>query len=102
MKLKYEDYIKLGFERTEMNCDVEFKETGYRGFALEKKIGNAMSICVTSENLNSPKLYVKKAFEETYHIIPIPTEAVTSIVYISSPKDEGRKHPLGGRGSLAC
>lgn len=93
MKLKYEDYINLGFERIEMNCNVEFNRTGYRGFALEKKIGNDTMICVSSGDLNSPKLYVKKAFSETYHIIPIPTEAVTSIVYIVSPKDDSRKTP---------
>lgn len=91
MKLKYEDYIKMGFERIEMNCNVEFNRTGYRGFALEKKINNSMMICVSSGDLNSPKLYVKKAFSETYHIIPIPTEAVTSIVNMLSPTDEAKE-----------
>jgi hypothetical protein len=78
--MKYIDYIRIGFERTEMNCEVEFKETGYRGFALEKKINDSMMLCVSSGSLDAPKLYIKKDNSETYHIIPIPTEAAFDLV----------------------
>jgi hypothetical protein len=35
--MEYQEYIDLGFTRTEMNCELEFRETGYYGFALEKR-----------------------------------------------------------------
>ena len=69
-----------------MNCEVEFNETGYRGFALEKKINDSyMMVCVSSGELDNPKLYIKKGNgvqgnSETYHIIPIPTAAAFDLV----------------------
>ncbi len=29
--MKYKDYIELGFERVDLDCNVEFDETGYSG-----------------------------------------------------------------------
>lgn len=58
--MKYIDYVRMGFERTEMNCEVEFNETGYRGFALELKINDRMMVCVSSGNLDTPKLYISR------------------------------------------
>ena len=77
--MEYQRYIDLGFERTDMNCGVEFKQTGYSGFALEKQVNKNQSVCVSSGELDKPKLYIKKRNSETYHIIPISTEAVIDL-----------------------
>lgn len=77
--MEYQKYIDLGFERTAINCNVEYKKTGYHGFSLEKKINKKQTVCVTSGELDKPKLYVKKRNSETYHIIPISTEAVIDL-----------------------
>ena len=37
------------------------------------------SVCVTSGELDKPKLYIKKLNSETYPIIPISTEAVIDL-----------------------
>ena len=78
--MNYQQYIDLNFLRTEMSCGVEFSRSGYYGFSLEKVIGNGMMICVTSDNLDNPKLYIKKRDADQYHIIPIPAQAVLDIV----------------------
>ena len=77
--MEYQKYIDLGFERTDMSCNVEFKQTGYHGFALEKKVNEKQMVCVTSGELDNPKLYIKKRNSETYHIIPISTETVIDL-----------------------
>ena len=77
--MEYQKYIDLGFTRTEMSCGVEFKQTGYYGFALKKKLNDKIMVCVTSNELDKPKLYIKKRSGETYHIMPISTEAVIDL-----------------------
>lgn len=94
--MKYIDYVRMGFERTEMSCEVEFNETGYRGFALELKINDRMMVCVSSGELDTPKLYIKKGTSETYHIIPIPMTAVFDLV------KQTKNAPNTNIGSLAC
>jgi hypothetical protein len=79
--MKYKEYINLGFKRTDMSCSVEFEETGYHGFALTKKLQNNHLIEVSSAELNNPKLFIKKRNGETYHIIPISTEAVIDFLH---------------------
>lgn len=79
--MKYEMYIRLGFKRYDSNDWLEFNETGYGGFSLEKVINDKLSICVTSGNLDSPKLYIKKMGQDAYHIINIPTEAVVDLLH---------------------
>ena len=37
-------------------------------------------VCVCSYELDNPKLYIKKMNSETYHIIPISTEAVIDLL----------------------
>lgn len=69
--MNYEKYIELGFERTDMNDSIEFKQTGYYGFSLEKKLGKKMSIIVNSGELDSPRMYIKRNNSDTYHIIII-------------------------------
>lgn len=77
--MEYQKYIDLGFKRFDMSCSVEFKQTGYYGFSLEKKLNKKQSVCVTSGELDKPKLYIKKRNSETYHIIPISTETVIDL-----------------------
>ena len=83
--MEYKKYIELGFTRTEMNCKVEFNQTGYYGFALEKKLNDKIMVCVTSGELDKPKLYIKKLSGDIYHIMPISTEAVVDL--FSKKKD---------------
>lgn len=78
--MKYQQYIDLGFRRTDMQDSVEFKETGYYGFALEKKLKRGLLICVCSPELDKPKMYIPKIGTETYHIINITCEMVMDLV----------------------
>lgn len=77
--MTYQKYIDLGFKRTDMNDSVEFKQTGYCGFALEKVINKKQMVCVVSGELDNPKLYIKKRNSETYHIISISVDAVIDL-----------------------
>lgn len=77
--MEYQKYIDLGFTRFDMNCSVEFKRTGYRGYSLEKKISDRQMICVSSGDLDNPKLYIRRRGKDTYHIIPISPEAVVDL-----------------------
>ena len=58
--MQYQNYIDLGFERIELSCAVEFKQTGYHGYALEFKINEKMMIGTASGELDKPKLYIKR------------------------------------------
>jgi hypothetical protein len=64
----------------EMNDSVEFKNTGYYGFCLEKKISKRMLISLCAGSLDKPKLYIKKRDSDTYHIIPISCEVVEDLL----------------------
>jgi hypothetical protein len=75
----YNDYIKLGFERTDLNDSVEFKQTGFYGYFLNKDINEIFSIQVSSGELDEPKLYIKKRNTETCHIIAIKPEIVRDL-----------------------
>jgi hypothetical protein len=78
--MEYQEYARLGFKRHELSCSVEFKQTGYYGFVLSKKINKRQSIEVTSGELDKPKLYIKKKDNDTYHIIPITPDAVIDLL----------------------
>ena len=78
--MTYEDYINLGFTRTELNCKVTELETGYGGFALTKNINEKMMVEVTNDELNSPKLYIRKGDGDSYHIFKITPEAVKDLL----------------------
>lgn len=84
--MNYKNYIDLGFKRTDMNDSVEFKETGYYGYYLEKHHNKHILICASSGELDKPKMYIKKANEETYHIIQITFEMVEDLCY--KPKNK--------------
>ena len=77
--MKYQNYIDLGFKRFDTNDAVVFKETGYYGFYLEKKVNKRQMVYVYCEELDKPKLYIKKMNSDTYHIIPITPEAVIDL-----------------------
>jgi hypothetical protein len=78
--MEYHEYVRLGFKRHDLSCSVEFRQTGYYGFALSKKINKRQSIEVTSGELDKPKLYIKKKDNDTYHIIPITPDAVIDLL----------------------
>ena len=80
--MDYIQYIELGFERTDLNDTVVFRETGYGGFCLWKQVNKKIGISVTSEALNEPLLYIKKRDEEdNYHIVKIKPEMVLDLLH---------------------
>jgi hypothetical protein len=74
--MTYRQYISLGFIREDVNDEVEFDNTGYRGFFLKKEITSKFYFGVSSSNLDKPKLYVKKRNEDKYHITIISDEFI--------------------------
>lgn len=77
--MDYQEYIDLGFKRVEMNDSIEFRQTGYTGFALNKKITEKLSIEATSGDLDKPKMYIKKSNGYSYHVISITPSAVVDL-----------------------
>lgn len=57
--MKYKDYIELGFERIDLNCDVKFDQTGYSGFVLKKDIAKNVFVAVCNGELDRPKIYIE-------------------------------------------
>jgi hypothetical protein len=79
--MEYQDYINLGFERIELDDNVEFKQTGYHGFMLEKILCDTTSIFVSSGSLENPKMYIyKNAEKDTCHILQLTPEMVKSLL----------------------
>jgi hypothetical protein len=85
--MNYQEYIDLGFTRTDMNDSVEFKQTGYYGFCLSKQVSEKLSISVSGGELDKPKLYIKKRSSDTYHIIQLSSEMVKDLLVINSAAD---------------
>ena len=81
--MEYQDYIKLGFERTDLNDAVEFNQTGYYGYCLGITLSDKLSISLSSGELDKPKLYIKKR-DEFYHIISITCEMVNDLIFNTS------------------
>jgi hypothetical protein len=77
--MTYQDYINLGFERIDLDDGVEFKQTGYGGFALTKKLNENIMVEVAYPNLNEPNLYILKGDGDTWHIFPIPIAAIKDL-----------------------
>ena len=77
--MTYQDYIALGFERIDLDDSVEFKQTGYGGFALTKKLNENIMVEVAYPNLNEPNLYIRKGESDTWHIFPIPIAAIKDL-----------------------
>lgn len=79
--MDYKKYIDLGFKRYDLDDQVEFNRTGYGGFSLSIDIDNRISICVTSDSLDKPKMYIKRKNKDTYDILDITTDMVENILY---------------------
>jgi len=77
--MKYEDYIKLGFDRVDLHDPIVISETGYGGFSLSKNVNEIISVSVYSEELDNPKMYIRKGLSDTYHIISITDGIVKSL-----------------------
>lgn len=77
--MEYQKYIDLGFERFDANDHLEFKQTGFYGFSLSKKLNKKQMVGVSSSELDNPLLYIKKRNSDTWHIIPISPEAVIDL-----------------------
>ena len=77
--MNYQDYIDLGFERIDLDDSVEFKQTGYGGFALTKKLNENIMVEVAYPTLNEPNLYIRKGDGDTWHIFPIPIAAIKDL-----------------------
>lgn len=78
--MTYKKYIDLGFERFDLDDKVEHDKTGYGGFTLTKHISHNVMICAYYGELGNPKMYIKKAGSETYHIINITPEMVIDLL----------------------
>lgn len=79
--MTYKEYINLGFKRTDTNDSIVFDETGYYGFCLTKVLSDKMTICVSGEELDRPKLYIKKRLDSsTNHIILLTDEIVRDLL----------------------
>lgn len=84
--MDYQEYIDLGFKRVEMEDSVEFRQTGYTGFSLTKKITNRLSIEATSGDLGRPKMYIRKPDGHSCHVIPITPSAVEDLCYVNQQR----------------
>ena len=78
--MNYEKYLNLGFKRIELDDTVEFKQTGYYGFVLTKKLSKNVCIEVCSGGLDEPKLYIKKNGLDTNHILNLTPEMVVNLL----------------------
>lgn len=54
--MTYQDYIDLGFKRTEWDDSVNMRDFGYGGFFLEKKAGKRVLCTVDWNALDKPVL----------------------------------------------
>lgn len=77
--MKYQEYIQLGFERTEFEDRVEIEKTGYGGFSLTKRITDKITVEVYSSELDNPKMYISKRNSETCHIISLTDEMIRDL-----------------------
>lgn len=73
--MKYIDYIDRGFERCEMNDAVQYKETGYKGYYLKKKLTKKVTVQVLDSDLDNPKLYIEQK-EGEFISFPLTPELV--------------------------
>ena len=83
--MKYSEYIELGFERIEMNDSVEQKNNGYGGFFLSKRLTDRITLEAYWNELQVPKMYIKKQNSETCHILNITPEIVKDLVSDKMP-----------------
>lgn len=73
----YQEYIDLEFERHDMSDQVLFKQIGYSGFYLTKRINKKLSVSVYHDELDKPRLYVEG--EDKSPFVVLNTEMVKMI-----------------------
>lgn len=78
--MTYKNYIELGFERHDLNDEVEFNETGYSGFYLKYKLRKGVNIFVNSGELEKPRIYIKNKRETRDYIIDITFNDVVNLL----------------------
>lgn len=78
--MHYNKYIELGFERIDLNDNVEFKQTGYHGFTLEIQLTKNVSISVNSGELDNPKMFIRKDNSENNFIINLEEDQIREIL----------------------
>ena len=79
--MDYQQYISLKFERYDLNDTVEFKKSGYRGYALTYKLSEDLLIQVHGGELDKPMLLMrKKQDRDSYHYLPITTDRVALLI----------------------
>lgn len=76
----YKKYIELGFERHDLDDQVEFNETGYGGFYLKYKLRKGVNIFVYSGELDKPRVYIKNKGEVSDYIIDITFNDVVDLL----------------------
>lgn len=79
--MNYQEYIDLGFNRYDMNDSVEFKQTGYHGFSLERHLNERLSIYACYGELDQPRLCIKKGDSDSVHRIIITPEMVRDLLH---------------------
>ena len=79
--MTYKNYIKLGFDRSDLDCQVMKENTGYGGFTLTKLLKNKSIIQVVSDDLENPQLLVPYRNEpDRYYYVNITTEIAESLI----------------------
>ena len=67
--MKYQEFIDLGFKRTQSEDSVEFKQTGIEGYWLTFKLKRTIYIEVYWNHLNKIRLCINTNDDsESYHI----------------------------------
>ena len=67
--MKYQEFIDLGFKRTQSEDSVEFKQTGIEGYWLTFKLKRTTYIEVYWNHLNKIRLCINTNDDsESYHI----------------------------------
>lgn len=79
----YDKYIKLGFKRTDIKDNVEFRNTGYYGFVLSYELNKNSKIEVCYGQLDKPIIHIKKPKSESYRITTLTIEQVEELINLS-------------------
>ena len=77
--MNYQEYIDLGFKRTDINDTVVQNNTGYSGFYLSKILTDRITLETYWNELKAPKMYIKKLHSDTCHILDITPEIVEDL-----------------------
>lgn len=66
--MTYKEFITLGFERLDLDDNVEFDHTGYSGYVLHYKLPNKITIEIYWSNFNQAMLYIDDKYDKTISI----------------------------------